>query len=64
MTTSLSMPVLSKASQSAEDFDSLMKNATFRKISDETLQDIKNSGAYDTLADALAEIEQLCGIKV
>ena len=64
MTTSLSMPVLSKASQSAEDFDSLMKNATFRKISDETLQDIKNSGAYDTLADALAEIEQLCWITV
>jgi hypothetical protein len=37
-----------------------MKNSNIKKISNKTLQDIKDSGAYDTLADALAELERLC----
>lgn len=64
MTTSLNVKTLAKASQSAEEFDSLMKNSTLRNISDETLQDIKDSWAYDVLADMLWEIDQLCKIKV
>jgi hypothetical protein len=43
MTTSLNVKTLAKASQSAEEFDSLMKNSTLKNISDETLQDIKDS---------------------
>jgi hypothetical protein len=41
-----------------------MKNSTLKNISDETLQDIKDSWAYDVLADILWEIDQLCKIKV
>lgn len=64
MTTSLNVKTLAKASQSAEEFDSLMKNSTLRNISDDTLQDIKDSWAYDVLADMLWEIDQLCKINV
>lgn len=63
-TSSLDVVLLSKISESAEDFDSLMRNSNIKKISDKTLQDIKDSWAYDTLADALAELEWLCWIKV
>ncbi len=61
-TSSLDVVLLSKVSESAEEFDTLMKNSNIKKISNKTLQDIKDSGAYDTLADALAELERLCKI--
>lgn len=59
-TSSMNIVQLSKASKSAEEFDSLMRNSGLKNISDETLDDIKDSWAYDLLADTLAEIEQLC----
>lgn len=61
-TSSLDVVLLSKVSESAEEFDTLMKNSNLKKISNKTLKDIKDSGAYDTLADALAELEWLCKI--
>ena len=50
-------------SETADEFDTLMKNSNLKKISDKTLKDIKDSWAYDTLADALAELSRLCALE-
>lgn len=63
-TSSLDVAILAKSTESAEEFDTMMRTAEIKKISDKTLQDIKDSWAYDTLADALSELEWLCWIRI
>lgn len=58
--SSLDVALISTATETADEFDTLMRNSNIKKISDKTLNDIRDSWAYDTLADALAELAWLC----
>ena len=63
-TSSLDVAILAKSTESAEEFDAIMRSTDVKRISDKTLNDIRDSWAYDTLADALAELEWLCWIQI
>jgi len=58
----MDIPFVSKITEDAESFDKLMKNSNMKNISNETLEAIKQSWAYDTLANALWSISWLCNL--
>lgn len=59
---SMDIPIISKVSDSSETFDKLMRNSNIKNISDETLTEITQSWAYDTLSNALWSISWICGL--
>ena len=60
--TALDVPVIARASDDAETFDKLMRNSSIKEISDETLDDIKHSWAYDLVSEALWSLSWLCNV--
>lgn len=59
---SMDVPIISKVTDSSQTFDKLMRNNNLKKISDETLTEITASWAYDTVANALWELDWLCNL--
>lgn len=60
---SMDTPLLAKVTDNAQDFDVLMRQSNIRKVSDETLDMIRDTWTYDVLSEALWRMPEICWLK-
>lgn len=60
---SMDTPLLAKITDNAQDFDVLMRWSNVKKVSDETLDMIRDTWTYDVLAEALWRMPAICWLK-